>query len=367
LGPQVRALGDRVSYDDEIVLESVASKGQFCHTAATSMGDWCAREGRPDWHTPQAVEVSIAVVKAVFVAGFFRRHAAHQPRIPALGTLEGCVVDRDRRKAQRSNASETPLAAGSVVQLFHKDSVSYLSAEGAFDDLQSPERANPWVVHDVHLRTRTADPARPHRARPPTSAVSYFVVEKATPSEGGVVAWGEPVRFRHLCTNMLLALVPSPTADESCQLRLIKSAAVTAGAVRQSDTLFRMSPVVAQVTDFVPSNIYTRIQHIATENWLSSTDAPLRSRDHTFSPTSSGLVDLQEQQLSWSEEKQNWVQNGTTLVTDSSYATAKILLAVGARPLPLLVSPNPFTSAFPCFVRLLWSRTESSRMLLILR
>jgi hypothetical protein len=340
---QVRALGDRVRYDDEIVLESVARKGQFCHTAASSMGEWCAREGRPDWHTPQAVEVSIAVNKAVFVAGFFRQYARYQPRRPALGSLEGLIVNREGQKARQPNLGEIPLAAGSVVQLFHKDSVSYLSAEGAFDDLQSPERANPWVVHDVHLRTRTADPARPHRLRPPTSAVSYFVLEKSTPSTGGVVEWGQPIRFRHLCTNMLLALVPAPRAPpdlpnptagskgDSYHLRLVKAADVSSGAVRKSDTLFRMSPVI-QATEFIPSNVYTRIQHVATETWLSSTDTKLAARGHAFSPTGSGLVDLQEQQLSWSEEQQNWIQNGTTLVTDSSYATAKILNAVGGPP-----------------------------------
>jgi hypothetical protein len=160
------------------------------------MGEWCAREGRPDWHTPQAVEVSIAVNKAVFVAGFYRRYPTYQPRIPALGSLEGCISNvRNERESYGSDAGATPLAAGSVVQLFHKDTVSYLSAEGAFDDLAADGPTNPWIVHDVHLRTRIPDPARPHRLQPPTSAVTYFVLEKATASDGGVVNWGTPIRL----------------------------------------------------------------------------------------------------------------------------------------------------------------------------
>lgn len=66
---------------------------------------------------------------------------------------------------------------GQVFQFFHKDSESYLSAEGVYDDDFEDSESNSWLAEDIHLRHRKADIERPSRLRPPTSAVSFFQIE----------------------------------------------------------------------------------------------------------------------------------------------------------------------------------------------
>jgi hypothetical protein len=97
------------------------------------------------------------------------------------------------------------LQAGEVIQLFHKDTDCYVSAEGAFrDPLAKPGSswAGSTLSEDMHLRHRAPDEARPSRLNPPTSAVTYFQVEREEIFAGGVIGWNMKVRFKHLTSQM---------------------------------------------------------------------------------------------------------------------------------------------------------------------
>ena len=57
------------------------------------------------------------------------------------------------------------------------------------------------MQQDIHLRVRHPDPEKPSRLLPPTSAVSYFMIEKVNPAAGGVVMWEERIRLKHVVSQ----------------------------------------------------------------------------------------------------------------------------------------------------------------------
>jgi len=112
---------------------------------------------------------------------------------------------------------------------------------------------NEFVSENVHLRHRRPDPDRPSRIQPPTSAVTFFQVEKTKITNGGKVGWSDAVRFRHLPTQMYLSLVAgTDLASSSLEL-------VAAGDT--DHTLFEFVPIIRD-TDFVPKDAYVRVRHV---------------------------------------------------------------------------------------------------------
>ena len=216
-----------------------------------------------DFCVPSAHEVHSSVNKTSFVLSKYASKAEFEHREPALGSLEACISTRLTGK--ETPTGEVPVQAGDVIQLFHKDSDCYLAAEGVFTNPlagtpNEPGTENYWLAQDVHLRNRKPDSERPSRLNPPTSAVSYFQVEKVNQEDGGVIDWEEPVRLRHLTSQMYLAI-----GDYSQELEGNRTLMVMDGTKR--DTLFRMTPVIRS-TSYVPSDGYTRIQHVDSEKWI---------------------------------------------------------------------------------------------------
>ena len=268
---KVRSIGDLVRVNDEIVLESAESRGQFLDVSARSFGE--PRPGEPenlirqmipgDFCIPSAHEVHSSVNKTSFVLSKYASTGEFEHREPALGSLEACISTRPAAKDARDG--EVPVQAGDVIQLFHKDSDCYVAAEGVFTNPlagapKEPGTENYWLAQDVHLRNRKPDPERPSRLNPPTSAVSYFQVEKVNQEDGGVIDWEEPVRLRHLTSQMYLAI-----GQYVHELEGNTTLMVMDGTKR--DTLFRLTPVI-RGTAYVPSDGYTRIQHVDSEKWI---------------------------------------------------------------------------------------------------
>lgn len=164
----------------------------------------------------------------------------------------------------------TYLRTGDVFQFFHKESQSYLSAEGAFKDATSPVgSSNPWLQMDVHLRHRQAELKPPSQLTPPTSAVSFFQVEGATPSDGFPVSWNSHIRLRHLTTQMYLSIATANAVANGEPKNW--GVTLTCDGTSQ-DALFQFVPVgnTGADKDKIPSDARLYIQHIETKTWLHS-------------------------------------------------------------------------------------------------
>eukprot|EP00045_Choanoeca_perplexa_P018056 m.276491 g.276491 ORF g.276491 m.276491 type:complete len:2614 (+) comp17698_c0_seq3:125-7966(+) len=212
---KVRAEGEPIRMGDQIVLESIKTTGQFVNVTSRFLSD--------ETISPHRRECNVSVSQTALTM------------LPHLRPL--------------SNAGENaiPLRGGDLIQLFHKESSSFMAAEGCFFESALRE--------DVHMRIREADPRRPHRMEPPTSAVTFWQIELAShPSMGSLVEWDAFVRLKHVPSGRYLSL------DDEGEAHLIEDAAVTS-------TIFVFTSVILERPHVVLES-YTRIQHYETKLWL---------------------------------------------------------------------------------------------------
>lgn len=225
---KVRSIGDKVRAHDEIVLERASSRGQYVGVSghpirSSASGDFTKNE----FCMPRVHEVSASVTKASFVIDKYTSNdEVQRPRISAPGSVEDAVFqgidDRKLGRQADSEAAAPPICAGDVIQLFHKDSDCWVAAEGVFRDPIKEDGSETFagfaVNHgdadandgtlaiDIHLRQRRQDIEKPNKSKPPTSAVSYFQVEQAEIYNGGKIGFRTGVRFRHLTSQLYLAV-----------------------------------------------------------------------------------------------------------------------------------------------------------------
>nr|XP_034327562.1 inositol 1,4,5-trisphosphate receptor type 2 isoform X16 [Crassostrea gigas] len=209
---KVKAEGDVVQVDDQVVLESVKSSGSYLHVSKSVLGQVSVYR--------RSHELNLSVQQSGFT--IYRKYK------PA-------PEDMDRVKV------------GDIIRFYHKEMEAYLVAEGLFDD---------ELLEDVHLRMRPMDPANPKTLFPSTSAVTYWQIElQEGPVQGGVLKWEQQCKIIHMCTRKYLT---------------VKDGHVTlTGDHRDPTTVFRLHPVIRQLeNDDIPLDSYCRIEHVVSGSWL---------------------------------------------------------------------------------------------------
>eukprot|EP00040_Diaphanoeca_grandis_P002750 m.22601 g.22601 ORF g.22601 m.22601 type:complete len:2904 (-) comp13869_c0_seq1:198-8909(-) len=292
---KARALNDLICVDDEIVLESEKSAGQFLYCSPDPLHESKRTEDLHFLSVKDAqidcsmYEVSLSVAKGKFILSVLNTGLdyAHRRYGGALEQFTNGVEHTDDFDDQAGSIS---VRTGTAIQLFHKDTDAWLAAEGLFAD---PHNLDKFQMNNgIHLRQREPDPERPSRLAPPTSALSYFVVEKVDRTNEGVVLWQDAIRLKHLVSQRYLCLTESvafengditTTSDEDkndtqFELGLTDD-------VLDDRTHFAFTPLIAD-TDYVPVDAYAHIQHVKTKRWLHASDHPrivLREKpvDHT--------------------------------------------------------------------------------------
>jgi len=89
---KVRSVGDKINQKDEIVLESVSSRGQYLNTNNLKLVELGVDREKPEkWCIPDAHEVNLAVSRTSFLISLFNRQPEHVNRKPAASGLEACV------------------------------------------------------------------------------------------------------------------------------------------------------------------------------------------------------------------------------------------------------------------------------------
>ncbi|XP_070173454.1 inositol 1,4,5-trisphosphate-gated calcium channel ITPR3-like [Littorina saxatilis] len=208
---KVKAEGDVVQVDDQIVLESVKSIGQFLHVGQTLFGQQSV------YH--HSFELNLSVRQSGF-------------------TLY--------RKYKPTDDDENKIKVGDPMRFYHKEMEAYLVAEGLFDD---------ELTEDVHLRLRPVDPNRPRTLFPSSSAVTFWQIElEDGPVSGGILKWEQQCRIVHMCTRRYLAVSTSGGVSLSTDNN-------------DPSTVFRLHAVIRD-SDDIAFEAYARIEHVLTGYWL---------------------------------------------------------------------------------------------------
>ncbi|XP_077987360.1 inositol 1,4,5-trisphosphate-gated calcium channel ITPR1-like [Glandiceps talaboti] len=211
---KVKSEGDTVQVDDQIVLESYKSPGQYLHVSKAVFGQRSVNSS--------ALELNLSVRQSGFTLHRY-----------------------DKPDLERSDL----VKAGSVFRLFHKELEAYLTGEGVFDA---------EVSENVHLRVRITDPSHPKTLFPSTSAITYWQIEaEEGMMKGETMRWEQQCRLRHFSTRKYLSITGK---GNDIQVILTDSAS-------DPKTVFRLHPVIHDM-DEIQFESYCRIEHVVTGHWL---------------------------------------------------------------------------------------------------
>ncbi|KAK3094787.1 hypothetical protein FSP39_006217 [Pinctada imbricata] len=249
---KVKAEGDVVQVDDQVVLESVKSPGSYLHVSKGHLGIMSVYS--------QCHELNLSVQQSGFTV-----YRKYKP-----GPEDGEKVK-----------------VGDVIRFYHKEMEAYLVAEGLF---------NESIIEDVHLRMRPMDQTNPKTLFPSSSAVTYWQVElHEGPVQGGVLKWEQQCKIIHMCSRKYLAV------DQQGHVTLLDDH-------NDPRTVFRLHPVIRE-SDDIPLDSYCRIENVVTGHWLHAfTDEYKRKQmvqtEDTKSMASLKWSNAQLKQIGTIEEKQ---------------------------------------------------------------
>jgi hypothetical protein len=277
---KIRSVGDIVKVDDEIVFESIKSESQYLSVSNDVLPcvEISGTETSSLYPVPNCHEVSLSVNQSSFEIGLFNRPVAYSMR------QYGATIERQLAPAPNitkgcdDTSIEPSLTAGMVVQLFHKDSESFISAEGS--PVNSFLNGNHTPSLDVHLRNRVVDHDRPNRLLPPTSAVTYFEIELSEhPSSGGVINWNTSIRIKHVPTQLYLCLDSGKAAEKAAHhpmtlkslpaimKEVTKRSGPGAVDAKSDPSAFQLYSEIGASTA-VPIDAFIRLQHKMTGCWV---------------------------------------------------------------------------------------------------
>ena len=154
---KVRSVGDLICVDDEIVLESEKSRGQFIHCSNDPLSAAMSKAAAPLQFLEGNYEVNLSVAMGSFLVSVYSSnestHFVKRRYGTALESFTNPRANDERDESAEDDAvGSVAVQSGTVVQLFHKDSNGYLSAEGLFTDRHDATPAP--MQQDIHLRVR---------------------------------------------------------------------------------------------------------------------------------------------------------------------------------------------------------------------
>uniref|UniRef100_K1QKL7 Inositol 1,4,5-trisphosphate receptor n=1 Tax=Magallana gigas TaxID=29159 RepID=K1QKL7_MAGGI len=207
---KVKAEGDVVQVDDQVVLESMKSPGSFLHVSKPLLGHGSVYN--------KSHELNVSVQQSGFTIN---------------------------RKYKPVAGDETKLQFGDIIRFYHKEMEAYLVAEGLFDD---------EICEDVHMRLRPINQSIPKTMSPSTSAITYWQIERQEgPVSGGVLKWEQQCKIIHMCTRKYMTVKDGQVTLTSDHL--------------DPATVFRLHPVIRE-SDDIPPDSYCRMEHVVTGQWL---------------------------------------------------------------------------------------------------
>ncbi|XP_070538210.1 inositol 1,4,5-trisphosphate-gated calcium channel ITPR3-like [Ptychodera flava] len=211
---KVKSEGDTVQVDDQVILESFKSPGQYLHVSKTVFGQ-------------QSVNSTCLELNLSVRSSGFSLYRYDEPDLEHTDIIK----------------------AGSIFRLFHRELEAYLTAEGLFDS---------EISENVHLRVRLTDQNNPKTLFPSSSAIVYWQIEAEEGiMKGETMKWEQQCRIRHLVTRKYLCITGK---GRNMQVTLKDSAS-------DPKTIFRMHAVIQDMEEMQFEN-FCRIEHVVTGYWL---------------------------------------------------------------------------------------------------
>ncbi|OWF52185.1 Inositol 1,4,5-trisphosphate receptor type 3 [Mizuhopecten yessoensis] len=232
---KVKAEGDVVQVDDQIVLESVKSPSSYLHVSKGTVGISSVYS--------KCHELNLSVQQSGFT--IYRKH-------------------------KPGAEDETKVKVGDVIRFYHKEMEAYLVAEGLFDQP---------LLEDVHLRMRPMDQTNPKTLFPSTSAVTYWQIElQDGPISGGILKWEQQCKIIHMCSRKYLTY----TTEKKVTLTSDHD---------DPRTVFRLHPVIRE-NDDIPVDSYCRIEHVVSGYWLHAVMAEYKRKQETTTTDTKAMGSL---------------------------------------------------------------------------
>uniref|UniRef100_A0A1I8HBP4 MIR domain-containing protein n=1 Tax=Macrostomum lignano TaxID=282301 RepID=A0A1I8HBP4_9PLAT len=151
---KVKGEGDLVQIEDQVILESVKSPGQYLHVGRVKCKQYI-----PVYENSFELNLSVRYSGLTLV----RRFTEHEKETKNI-------------------------RAGQPIRFFHTELEAYLVCEGSFNEV---------------------DQSKPKTLMKPSSAICYWQLELVENAiSGGTVKWKQQVRIRHMCTRKFLSLSP---------------------------------------------------------------------------------------------------------------------------------------------------------------
>lgn len=242
------------------------------------------------------------------VEAFMRKQVARNKK----GVRNG-VKGRDMPEIEHA-----VLTSNAIVQIEHKDSLSYLQAEGKYAWKDSGRLNDCFSLKNnayLHCGSKEREASNPK-----TTALTYFKIEKEKATEGGAILWEDPIRLRHLPTGLYL------TVNSTFDTELLP---LQTDSLNADNALFKMVPFLrtAETSHTAHSSTLFRLQNCTTGVWVCGDDegkhSKLRDVVETTRSAAMKLKKLQRKGTSHKEAsgvKQDSLRPGTASL-DKSVST----------------------------------------------
>ncbi|XP_053404101.1 inositol 1,4,5-trisphosphate receptor type 3-like isoform X2 [Mercenaria mercenaria] len=221
---KVKAEGDVVQEGDQLVFESVKSRGQYLHVSKTLFGGQSVYQ--------KSYELNLSVQQSGFAI---------------------------YRKYRASPEDEKKVKIGNMVRFYHKEMEAYLVAEGLFDY---------DITEDVHLRCRPVEPSNPKSMLPSSSAITFWQIELQEGCvAGGILHFEQQCKLLHMCTRKYLCVETNKQSNVEGKYKVN----LTSDHL-DPKSVFRLHPVNKD-SDDIPEGSHCRIEHVVSGQWLHASTA----------------------------------------------------------------------------------------------
>ncbi|XP_078311676.1 inositol 1,4,5-trisphosphate-gated calcium channel ITPR2-like [Crassostrea virginica] len=258
---KVKAEGDVVQVDDQVVLESVKSPGSYLHVSKGFLGQASIYS--------KSHELNVSVQQSGFTI---------------------------TRKYKPMPGDHLKLKFGDLIRFYHKEMEAYLVAEGLFDD---------EICEDVHMRLRPIDQTIPKTLFPSTSAITYWQIERQEgPVFGGVMKWEQQCKIIHVCTRKYMTVKDGQVTLTSDHL--------------DPATVFRLHPVIRESDDITPDS-YGRIEHVVSGNWLHGGSEDYKKKQQDGDDNTQSMASLK-----WSTAELKVIETNEEMQYDDAFTIQKV-------------------------------------------
>ncbi|KAJ3216217.1 hypothetical protein HDU67_009791 [Dinochytrium kinnereticum] len=254
---RIRAEGEAVRIGDAIVLQSLKTEAHLNFTSSSRYLDPFVQD---------AYEATIGSPTHGWTVNLFRPSTLSS----VSGTLMGSLSLGINANLNSVSSNSRKVLGGNFIRLYHKEKEGYIMSPSLLNLVSNHFENETLDSSQVQLNPYHFDPLNPQDI---SSSLILWQVEFAFPYDGGPVEWNQPLRLRHVVSNMYLQVesrVAGPGEDHDSYCVNLSSSAWH-GRQEDDPSLFAFVPVTTD-SGSITTGSYVRLQNIKTGTWLHATE-----------------------------------------------------------------------------------------------